>query len=329
MLQKYVKSLYKVEQAVDVKEENFYPSLKILLEKFFKSEGRKNIHINFSSLGSEGLIPDIRILNGKSRIIGYIEVILPGTDLQSIPLKDQARKDLSIFSNLILTDFYKFRLYRNREMLSKAEIASRNFISLNVIPHVSDSFGFYDLLDQFLNFIHPRTYTIESLTDLLTKRIYILERVIEKILTKDEKNETRITRFYESYQKLLKSNFKKGQLPWLISRFFTYILLAARLRTEEEFTRKNSYDCFPQTNPILQDLSRYLSSDDLSEEIEWIADDISEILDTADIPGILDEYKKVNNKQEPKDNFFKDVLEFGVIDDFIKNKEPISKTETD
>lgn len=68
------------------------------------------------------------------------------------------------------------------------------------------------------------------------------------------------------------------------------VQLARRTRSAGAFTRRTAFDRIPHTIGVLRDVFRFISLEELPPHIEWIVDDIAEVLARADAPGILDRY---------------------------------------
>ena len=289
MLRRYIKSLLEFENVKDLNVENLYLPLKILLEKFLKSEERKNIHVSISQKASKVLNPDFRISNVNGKTVGYIEAILPGTDFERILNSKQIRNNHMVFANIILTDFYEFRLFRNSKMIDRVELASRKISLQGALPPVKDSFGFYDLLDLFFDFIQFRTYTASSLSDLLKIKTGFLELVIRK-LTKDDREKIHFPMLSHELDKQLKEILNNDYFAKFYSKIIVYSLFDARTRTDEDFIRRNAYECVSNSDKIIYKILKCLSSDDLDDQIAWIIDYIVEVLDSADIENIMVEF---------------------------------------
>jgi len=92
------------------------------LYEFARSIGKTKIQVTTLPKQTEAGNPDFRIWDGKQNIVGYIEAKKPGENLDVIENSPQLKRYRKTFPNLILTDFYEFRLYRNGEMVYKIEV---------------------------------------------------------------------------------------------------------------------------------------------------------------------------------------------------------------
>ena len=184
MLKSYFKRIFEVASKGDAREESYYSSLEELFKVFADSINKKHIHITTLPKKTEAGNPDFRIWDGKQNIVGYIEAKKPTEEnLDYIEDTEQLKRYLKTFPNLILTNFFEFRLYRNGQLVDKVLIA-RPFVihKLRTIPPIEKEEQFLNLLDQFFAFSLPKTYTAKSLAIELAKRTrFLKDQVIIRI----------------------------------------------------------------------------------------------------------------------------------------------------
>lgn len=291
MLREYLKEIFETAKRGDAREESFYPHLKELIETFAQSKGKRGVHITTLPKKTEAGNPDFRIWDGKQQIIGYIEAKNPTEEnLQHVESSDQLKRYRHTFPNLILTNFLEFRLYRNGERIGTVQIG-RSFVvhKLKAVPPVEKEPEFFDLLEKFFAFSLPRTYSAKSLAVELAKRTRFLrdEVIAEELREESERGTGMILPFYEAFRKYLMGTLTKEQFADLYAQTITYGLFAARTRAENSFNRKLAYDNIPRTIGILRDLFRFISLGDVPQPMEWIIDDIAEVLAVADVRNIL------------------------------------------
>ncbi|MGH7771982.1 MAG: N-6 DNA methylase [Candidatus Binatia bacterium] len=291
MIREYLKQIFETSKRGDAREESFYPHLKQLIETFAQSKGKRGVHITTLPKRTEAGNPDFRIWDGKQQIIGYIEAKNPTEEnLQHVESSDQLKRYRHTFPNLILTNFLEFRLYRNGERIGSAQIG-RPFVvhKLKTVPPVEKEPEFLDLLEKFFAFSLPRTYSAKSLAVELAKRTRFLrdEVIGEELREESDRGAGKILPFYEAFRKYLMGTLTKEQFADLYAQTITYGLFAARTRAENSFNRKLAYDNIPRTIGILRDLFRFISLEDVPQPMEWIVDDIAEVLAVADVKNIL------------------------------------------
>ncbi|MFQ5825619.1 MAG: N-6 DNA methylase, partial [bacterium] len=312
MLKSYLKKICELSNRGDAREESFYSILAGLLKDYSESVGRKNIHVTTLPKKTEAGNPDFRIWDGKQHIVGYIEAKAPTVDnLDWIEDSAQLKRYRHTFPNLILTNFFEFRLYRNGTLSEKVLIA-RPFVvrKLKTIPPVEKEKDFLKLLEEFFSFSLPRVYNAKTLAIELAKRTrFLKDEVIAQELKEEEGvGQGHILGFYEAFRKYLISGLSKEDFADLYSQTITYGLFAARTRSENSFNRKLAYDNIPQTIGILRDVFKFISFEDLPQQMEWIIDDISEVLAVTDVKNILHQYFHEGKGKDPIVHFYETFL---------------------
>ncbi|HOR79326.1 MAG TPA: N-6 DNA methylase, partial [Anaerolineaceae bacterium] len=293
----------------DAREESYYPALKQLFEGYPLEKGRKT-QVTVLPKKTEAGSPDFRVWDGKDFIVGYIEAKTPGTNLDQIETSKQLQRYLSTFPNLILTDFYEFRLYRDGQLMQNATIA-RQFTAkvLKTTPQVEQAEQFQALMEQFFGFKLPRSFTAESLAVELAKRTrFLRDEVISQELIESEQQRGELYGYYQAFQKYLIPNLTPEQFADLYSQTITYGLFAARTRANSEFNRKMAFDYIPHTTGILRDVFRFISLGDLPLPMEVLVDDIAAILHAAEINSILNQYYKEGKGEDPIVHFYETFL---------------------
>ncbi|MBL1215685.1 MAG: N-6 DNA methylase [Ignavibacteriae bacterium] len=314
MTKKYLSNLFKTHQKGDAREESYYTHLADLISVFSEtnkstSSGRKRKKIDITILPkkTEAGNPDFRIWDGKQKIIGYIEAKNLGTDLDKIEETEQLKRYLSTFPNVILTNFTEFRLYRDGELVDKISIA-RPFVikKLSTVPPLENEDKLFELLERFLDFSIPNKFTAKSLAIELAKRTKFLK---DEIVREELKSGTKsIHGFYEAFKEFLIAGISEDEFADLYSQTITYGLFAARLRANKDFNRKLAFSFIPKSIGILRDVFKFISLEDLPQQMEIIIDDIAEVLSAADAKKILDQYYHEGKGSDPVLHFYETFL---------------------
>jgi hypothetical protein len=280
MLKTYLKKIHKIASRGDAREESYYSALEELLNGYAEKKSKKNVQITTLPKKTEAGNPDFRVWDGKQHIVGYIEAKAPTVQhLDQIETTEQLKRYLGTFPNVILTNFFEFRLYRDGNMIDTVQIA-RPFIvhRLKTIPPVENEDGFRNLLDKFFSFSLPKVYDAQKLTVELAKRTrFLRDEVVTQELKEEERHTKGILGFYEAFTKYLIGGLAKEEFADLYSQTITYGLFAARTRSGNDFNRKLAYDLIPRTIGILRDVFRFISLEDPPEQMKWVIDDISSI----------------------------------------------------
>jgi hypothetical protein len=313
MLKPYLKKIHQTANRGDAMEESYYSILEGLFKEYTKSVGKSGIHITTLPKKTEAGNPDFRIWDGAQHIVGYIEAKAPTVDnLDFIEDSEQLRRYRHTFPNLILTNFFEFRLYRNGTLTDKVLIG-RPFIvhKLKTIPPVEKESEFFNLLEKFFSFSLPKVYSAKTLAIELAKRTrFLRDEVIAEELREEEKKSKKgfVLGFYEAFRKYLISGLSKDDFADFYSQTITYGLFAARTRSKNGFNRKLAYDNIPRTIGILRDVFRFISLEDLPQQMEWIIDDISEVLAVTDVKNILHQYFHEGKGKDPIIHFYETFL---------------------
>ena len=307
MLKTYIREIFKVTQRGDAREENHYKALASLMESFAQSTNRAKTEVTILPKKTEAGNPDFRVWNGKQHIIGYIEAKqLIEENLDKIEESEQLKRYRSAFPNVILTNFFEFRLYRNGKLIDKVQIG-RPFIAkqLKLVPPVENKDKFFDLLNKFFTFSLPRTYTPKTLAEALACRTHYLR---EQVLLELGRDNSKLTGFYEAFQQHLIAGLTKEDFSDMYAQTITYGLFAASARCTKAFNRKLAFDNIPETIGILRDVFRFTSLEEPGPALIWIIDDIANVLAVADVKRILHRYFVEGKGKDPVVHFYETFL---------------------
>ncbi|NMC79740.1 MAG: N-6 DNA methylase, partial [Chloroflexi bacterium] len=310
LFKEYLKNLTETSLRGDAREESFYSDLENLLSQAAQASERKHVRVTTLPRPTEGGNPDFRLWNGQDRIIGYIEAKKPAVEnLDAVEESEQLRRYRATFPNLILTNFLEFRLYRNGERIRTALLARPVVLNrVRTVPPLENADQLWALLEHFLDFSLPQTFTAESLAIELAKRTRFLRNIVVEQLTHERPSHDQLFGFYQAFQEFLISSLSPEDFADLYAQTITYGLFAARTRAGEGFNRRAAFDNIPHTIGILRDLFRFISLGDLPAQLEWIVDDIAEVLAVADAPGILARYYRDGKGSDPIVHFYETFL---------------------
>lgn len=312
LLKQYLKDLTNTFQRGDAREESYYTSLDELIKKMAAILKVKNIDITILPKKTEAGNPDFRIWDGKNQIIGYIEAKDPSvSNLDYIEGTEQLKRYCSTFPNVILTNFYEFRLYRDGQRIAQVMIG-RPMIArrLHTSPPVENSDQFKDLFEIFFSFSLPKVKSARSLAIELAKRTrFLRDEVIAVEMEEDgTKGQKQIISFYEAFKKYLIGTLTEKQFADLYAQTITYGLFAARTRANGEFNRRLAFDYIPNTIGILRDVFRFISLEDPPKSLQIIVEDIAELLHVTDVKKILHEYYSTGKGKDPIIHFYETFL---------------------
>lgn len=314
MLTEYLENLQNTFNKGDAREESYYGHLKDLLLSFAEMAEIRKPDVTILPKRTEAGNPDFRVWDGNNHITGYIEAKDPSvTSLNNIEDSEQILRYRATFPNVILTNFYEFRLYRNGELIDKV-IIGRPVIArmLQTAPPVENETTFVELLHKFFSFSLPAIRTAKSLAIELAKRTRFLrdEIISIEIAAEIEKGQKAILGFYEAFRTYLIGTLTEKQFADLYAQTITYGLFAARTRAKEDFNRKLAFTYIPNTIGILRDVFQFISLGDSPKPLQIIVDDISEILQITDVKNILQSYLRDGRGKDPIIHFYETFLTF-------------------
>ncbi len=302
-----MKQIFKVAQRGDAREESYYKTLATLMEDFAQSIKRPKTEVTVLPKKTEAGNPDFRIWDGRQHIVGYIEAKPPTEEnLDKIEESEQLTRYRSAFANVILTNFFEFRLYRDGRLIDKVAIG-RPFIAkqLKLIPPVENQDRFLDLLNKFFTFSLPRTYSPKTLAEALAGRTHYLR---EQVLLELHRNSSKLVGFYEAFQQYLIAGLTEEDFADMYAQTITYGLFAASTRCKEEFNRRLAFDNIPRTIGILRDVFRFVSLEEPNKQMSWVIDDIANVLAVANVKKLLHRYFIEGRGTDPVVHFYETFL---------------------
>ncbi|WP_297035322.1 N-6 DNA methylase [Thermogutta sp.] len=306
----YLRSIAEIAQRGDAREESFYSALQSLLENVAQQQGRA-VQVTVLPKKTEGGSPDFRIWDGSHQVIGYIEAKFPGSRLDQIENSEQLQRYRHTFPNLILTDFFEFRLYRHGEEVRRA-LLGRPFIAqtLKKTPPAANVGDMSDLMSAFLSFALPPSLTPEELSRELARRTRFLrdEVILPELCEEVAAQSGPLFGFYDAFRKYLVAGLSERQFADLYAQTITYGLFAARTRATGAFNRQMAYALIPSTIGILRDVFQFISLGKPSPQMEVIVDDIAAVLNAADVQAILTEYYRQGKGDDPILHFYETFL---------------------
>ncbi len=312
MLKIYLENLQHTINKGDAREESFYKHLEKLLLDFAVANKIKNVDITILPKKTDAGNPDFRVWDGKNHITGYIEAKEPSVEnLDYIEDTGQLQRYLNTFPNIILTNFYEFRLYRDGELIAKTSIGrSKIARKLQTAPPAENEKELNDLLNLFFSFSLPKINNAKTLAVELAKRTRFLKDEVVSIELEEEEKTGRkaILGFYDAFKKYLIGTLTKEQFADLYSQTLTYGLFAARTRANSDFNRELAFKFIPNTIGILKDVFRFISLGEPPKSLQIIIEDITEVLKVTDVKKILHDYYTEGKGKDPIIHFYETFL---------------------
>jgi len=305
-LNSYFEEIHKIYAAGDFREESFYSSLKALIEQcsqFFPLQNGAGVLVQPKK--TEVGIPDF-LIRKDGDIIGYIEAKSPDATLDEAGKSEQLRRYRESLPNLILTNFLEFRLYRNDTPVDRVEVGRQATLQRLKYPAVPEKLDlFFELLGKFFSFSTPEIKTSSSLSIELARKTRFLEHILQEELSRDNEE---VSRFYKAFQEELIESLTKERFADLYAQTITYGLFAARMRVQDGFNKDIAWQFIPESLPLLKEIFYSFTGPHFPESLLWVVDDISQVLQKADISSIYKEFKTTKWEEDPVINFYETFL---------------------
>lgn len=312
MIKEYLKNLQKTMNRGDAREESYYKHLENLIKVYAEANSIKKIDVTILPKKTEAGNPDFRIWDGKYHITGYIEAKDPSVqNLDWIEDTEQLKRYRLTFPNVILTNFYEFRLYRDGELIDKVSIGRPILAQkLKTAPPMENEKEFFHLLEMFFSFSMPAIRSAKSLALELAKKTCFLRDEVIVLELEEEQREGRkaVLGFYEAFKQYLIGTLTQKQFADLYAQTITYGLFAARTRAGDNFNREMAFKYIPKTIGILRDVFRFISLEDPPKALRVIVDDIAGVLQATDVKKILHDYFIEGKGKDPIIHFYETFL---------------------
>ncbi|MCS7167368.1 MAG: N-6 DNA methylase [Gemmatales bacterium] len=250
--------------------------------------------------------PDF-IVTANDLPIGYVEAEAVDVDLDHLQgqAKEQNERFIANLDNFLLTNFCDFRLYREGRKVHHARLPK---VSENRAPTSDEAQDLFDLLHTFFTWSGLVTATARDLAVHLARRTRQLRQATLLALQSgsSELSETR-----DAFREVLLPDLDDTQFADLFAQTVAYGLFAARCELagqQGSFTRSHAANLIPRSNPFLRQLFQRLAGHDLDDHIAWLADDIAQLLQRADLGAILQDFGRRFNREDPVVHFYESFL---------------------
>jgi predicted helicase len=255
--------------------------------------------------------PDYILTQKSTKIdIGYIEAKDVGKSLDDKNYLEQFTRYKKSLTNLIITDYLEFRLYREGEFVASVQIAELK--NKKVQPVTSAFENFKQLIVEFSNHVGEPITSPSRLAEMMAGKARLLANVIELALNSDEDNNenTTLQDQMQSFKMVLLHDLDAKGFSDIYAQTIAYGMFAARLHdsTPKSFSRQEAAQLIPQTNPFLRKLFQYISGYDIDSRIEWIVDALAEVFRLTDVGALLVNFGKAGKQSDPMIHFYEEFL---------------------
>lgn len=277
----------------------------------------------------ESIVPTVRATNEpKRQTCGAPDYILTKKEIPVgfIEAKDIGDKDLlgakktgnkeqfdrykASLDNLIFTDYLDFHLYIDGIFVTKIAIAEIQ--NGTIVPLPSNFATFTNLIKDFSTHVGQTIKNSKKLAEMMAGKARLLSDVIEKALTSDEiKNENSTLKDQmNAFKEILIHDITAKGFADVYAQTIAYGMFAARLHdpTLPTFSRQESAELIPKSNPFLRKLFGYIAGPDIDDRIKWIVDSLVEIFLACNVEEILKNYGKTTKMEDPIIHFYETFL---------------------
>jgi len=309
IIEEYLKKLKQKYRTGQASEQSYYPVLEEFFGKLLKFYKIKGNVIAIAKREEDVGFPDFRINGEKYFRIGDVEAKDVFKDLNEVVKTEQLKKYIGSLDNLILTDYLKFWLYREKKRLRILElIESTEFERKHrfIVPDTEKVKEFFDFFFSYsIKDIHkPKDLAVE-----LARRTKLLRINVKEILEIEVKEgKGKLFGIFEAFEKHLINDLKLDDFSDMYAQTITYGLLLAKIKSIGIFDRTNAHEHIPKSISLLNDLFWHLAERDLPEQLVGIVDDITNVLNASDIGNIEKEISQRTKSSRPILHFYETLL---------------------
>lgn len=279
----------------------------------------------------ESLIPEVKATNEPKRQdcgapdyiltkdevpVGFIEAKDIGdndlTGKKKSGHKEQFDRYKASLDNLIFTDYLRFVLYREGELVT--EIAIGTIEDGSIMPLPENFASFENLLKDFVVQVGQTIKSPERLAKMMAGKARLLADVIEKTLKRDLDDnlnpKTALEQQFDAFKDYLIHDVSTKGFADIYAQTITYGLFAARLHdpTIKTFSRHEAAELIPKSNPFLRKLFQFIAGYDLDDNLVWIVDSLVDIFLHSNVEEILKNYGKSTKMEDPIIHFYETFL---------------------
>lgn len=313
LLNRYISSISSKFSHEETSEMGYRTEFENLIKAIFEEINVRRI--DHDAKAKDGNKPDFAVLKNDIPIL-YIEAKDIGISLDKVEKSEQMSRYYG-YTNLVLTDYLEFRFYRNGlpygEQIKVATHDTKNR-TIYSIPEQYDN-----LARTLLEFTQSEKEPIRSgkhLSKIMGGKAQRIRDNARLFFSGNSEKNTELNKIYETIKKLLVHDLDKDSFADMYAQTLVYGLFVARYydNSQENFTRKEARDLIPESNPFLRRFFDHIIGPDFDKRLEYIVNELCEVLSHADIPELMKEYFKTDlwgethKGPDPVIHFYEDFL---------------------
>ena len=257
---------------------------------------------------SEAGMPDFLFQRGDVPI-GWAEA--KDVDKDVIKLKgysiEQRKRYEKAYPNLIYTNGVDFEFIREGQSVHFVSIA--DFL-MGLQPNPD---RFDELERQLRLFAEQKPISIRSaakLAEMMAAKAAIIKDEIGIALGDDPEFRSGLGGQYKSFKANLLPNLTPDEFADIYAETITYGLFAARFHDDDlsTFSRQEALEKLPASNPFLKGLFRYIAGTELPRRLEYIVDDLVQVMRASNPHSLFEGYGKWTARNDPFVHFYEDFL---------------------
>ncbi|MBA3510461.1 type ISP restriction/modification enzyme [Sphingomonas sp.] len=260
---------------------------------------------------SEAGMPDFLFQRGDVPI-GWAEA--KNIDKDVIKLKgysiEQRKRYEKAFPNLVYTNGVDFEFIREGRQVHFVSIAS--FLGqLGGLQPLPDKFE--ELDRQLRLFAEQKPISIRSaakLAEMMAAKAAIIKDEIGIALADDPDFRSGLGGQFKSFKANLLPNLMPDEFADIYAETITYGMFAARFHDDDlsTFSRQEALEKLPASNPFLKGLFRYIAGTELPRRLEYIVDDLVQVMRASDPHSLFRDFGKFTARNDPFVHFYEDFL---------------------
>ena len=220
---------------------------------------------------------------------------------------EQRKRYEAAFPNLLYTNGVDFEFIREGTQVHLVSIADF-LMGLQPRPE-----KFEELERQLKFFAEQKPVSIRSaakLAEMMAAKAAIIKDEIGIALGDDPEYRTGLGGQYQSFKANLLPALEPGEFADIYAETITYGMFAARFHDEtpDSFSRQEALENLPASNPFLKGLFEYIAGPALPKRLEYIVDDLAEVLRASDPHSLFRDFGKFTARNDPFIHFYEDFL---------------------
>jgi predicted helicase len=277
------------------------------LQKLFESIDPGLTVVNEPKRSDAGM-PDFLFQRGDIPL-GWAEA--KDIDKDVIKLKgysvEQRKRYEKAFPNLIYTNGVDFEFIREGQSVHFVSIA--DFL-MGLQPNPE---RFEELERQLKLFAEQKPISIRSaakLAEMMAAKAAIIKDEIGIALGDDSEFRSGLGGQFKSFKANLLPNLTPDEFADIYAETITYGMFAARFHDDDlsTFSRQEALEKLPASNPFLKGLFRYIAGTELPRRLEYIVDDLVQLMRASDPHSLFEGYGKWDARNDPFVHFYEDFL---------------------